>query len=84
VPYCLFAGPADDTIPFERGNNLHVKTGCSAANGAYRMDGEKIQIGLGVMTRAECGDDSQLDEFIPFLTRLKHSALWKMVSSCIL
>ncbi|NOR89920.1 MAG: META domain-containing protein [Anaerolineales bacterium] len=66
VPYCLFAGPADDTIPFEHGNNLNVKTDCSAANGVYRIDGEKIQIELGVMTRAECGVDSQLDEFIPF------------------
>jgi hypothetical protein len=61
-----------------------VKADCSVANGVYRIDSEKIQIELGVMTRAACGFDSQLDEFIPFLTRLKHSTLWKMVSSYIL
>jgi hypothetical protein len=60
-----------------------VRADSSVANSASRIDGEKIEIKLGVMIRVECGDDTQIDEFIPFLTRLNHSVLWKMVSSCI-
>ncbi|MFV9675391.1 MAG: hypothetical protein ACNYZI_08430 [Anaerolineales bacterium] len=74
----------NDTITFRGEKILNVEPDCSVANGVYRIDGEKIQTKLGVMIRAYCGDDSQIDEFILFITRLKHSVLVEMVSSWIL
>jgi hypothetical protein len=72
VPYCLFACPADDTIPFERRTILNVKVNCSVASDVYRIDSEKIQFELGVMTQAYCRDDAQIDVFFQLLTRRKH------------
>jgi hypothetical protein len=49
-----------------------VKADCSIANGVYRIDSEKIQFELGVMTRAYCRDDAKIDVFIQLLTRRTH------------
>ncbi len=59
-------------MTFKRGNILNVKADCSIAIGVYRIDSEKIQFELGVMTQAYCRDDAQIDVFIQLLTRRKH------------
>jgi hypothetical protein len=43
-----------------------VKADCSIANGFFWIDRKKVQIEFGVMTRAYCGDDSQIGEFVQF------------------
>lgn len=64
----LVGDPAKYTITFRDGGILNLNADCNAVTGAYRIEGENIQIELGAMTLAYCGGDSLSEQFIQLLS----------------
>ncbi len=69
------ANPASYTVQFQSSGIARIQADCNRGAGGYTIDGSSISIEIGAMTRAQCPDGSQGDEFVRYLDG---AAVWFM------
>ena len=69
------ANPANYTVQFQSSGVARIQADCNRGAGGYTIDGSSISIEIGAMTRAQCPDGSQSDDFVRYLDG---AAVWFM------
>jgi heat shock protein HslJ len=67
--------PAHYRATFKPDSTLAVTADCNNASGDYQSTGEKLSIGLGATTRAECSPESRSSRFLEYLGAAVNYAL---------
>lgn len=79
VPASLSAVPPADigkyTIAFNDDGTVNIKADCNNGSGTYTVSGSDLDITLGAMTRAFCGDASQDTIYLASLDKVSSYAV---------
>jgi heat shock protein HslJ/uncharacterized protein YraI len=67
--------PENYTLTFWKENTFSFKADCNVGSGSYQADAEKIKLELGPTTLAECGQDSQYDQYLQHLETVESFAM---------
>lgn len=62
--------PSAYTLVFLRDGTLNIQADCNAVTGSYTIEGSSLTIQQGASTAAFCGDESQDQSFLAFLSQV--------------
>jgi heat shock protein HslJ len=65
----------DYTLLLDQNNAVSLKVDCNRARGTYKLEGNRLQFDIGIMTRAMCPDPEMDNSFVSDINKIENYSI---------